>query len=61
MLEELGSFIIKPFQGDEPQDAKFLEIYVGLCGSFLAIRDCIIYFVHRSADNENAMFNYLVC
>jgi len=48
-LEELGSFISNPFQSDKPLDAKFLKIYVGLCGSFLAIRDCTIYFVHQSA------------
>jgi hypothetical protein len=48
-LEELRPFINNPFQGDRPPDAKFLKTYVGLCGSFLAIRDCTIYFVHQSA------------
>jgi len=48
-LEELGTFIDNPFEKDKLLDAKSLKTYVGLCGSFLAIRERTTYFVHQSA------------
>lgn len=46
-LEELASFIDCPF--DTPHDNSWLEHYVKLCGSFLAIRERAVYFIHQSA------------
>jgi len=48
-LEELESFINNPFTEGELLDNSSLEYYIGLCGSFLAIRDRTIYFIHQSA------------
>ena len=45
-LEELGSFIDCP---EDIQDGHWLDYYIGLCGSFLAVRKSTIYFVHQSA------------
>ena len=48
-LEELGTFIDNPFEKDKPLHAKSLKTYIGLCGSFLAVRERTTYFVHQSA------------
>ncbi|KAL8366268.1 hypothetical protein RB595_004845 [Gaeumannomyces hyphopodioides] len=46
-LEELRVFIDNA--SGEPLDDNILEYYVGLCGSFLAVRNRTIHFVHQSA------------
>jgi hypothetical protein len=45
-LDELASFIDMP---DSVSDDESLTEIIGLCGSFLTLRERIISFVHRSA------------
>ena len=46
-LDELGSFLECPC--DIQQSSGWLEHYIKLCGSFLAIRSRSVFFVHQSA------------
>lgn len=50
-LEELMSFIDHPLQ-DERLDNNSLKYYAKLYGSFLAIRDRTVYFVHHSVTSS---------
>ena len=46
-LEELASFVNMPAQSSG--NYKVLAEIIGLCGSFLTLRECTISFVHQSA------------
>src|SRR5205814_6024571 len=46
-LDELTSFIEPPSGIDN--DVGTMEYFIGLCGSFLVIREQTIYFAHQSA------------
>lgn len=54
-LQELTSFIDMP---DISDNHEFLADIIGLCGSFLTLRDTIVYFIHQSVKDfllEKAM------
>ncbi|WPJ63720.1 hypothetical protein SMAC4_13665 [Sordaria macrospora] len=46
-LQELTTLV--EMSGDISDDPQSLEELIGLCGSFLTLRDQIVYFVHQSA------------
>ena len=46
-LEQISSLVENP--QDNPDDHEFWDYAIGLCGSFLTIRESTIYFVHQSA------------
>lgn len=46
-LQELAS-LVEPLE-DYVNDLATTKEIVGLCGSFLTLRDCIVYFIHQSA------------
>ena len=46
-LEQISSLVENPL--DNPDDHEFWEYVIGLCGSFLTLRESTIYFVHQSA------------
>jgi hypothetical protein len=48
-LDELTSLIDMPEEMSEPLDYISMREIIGLCASFLIIRDNVVYFVHQSA------------
>ena len=46
-LDELGTFV--KFPQDIQCGTRYAEYYTGLCGSFLALREYTVYFIHQSA------------
>jgi hypothetical protein len=47
-LAKLGSFVKSP-ENNPPADAEVIQKAIGICGSFLTVRDSHIYFIHQSA------------
>lgn len=46
-LAELGTLIKSP--EDNPADAELIDRAIGFCGSFLTVRDSLVYVIHQSA------------
>ncbi|KAM0247351.1 hypothetical protein ACHAQJ_009885 [Trichoderma viride] len=48
VMAELGS-LLESSDNNNPADAELIQKAIGLCGSFLTVRDSHIYFIHQSA------------